>query len=265
LPDLAAGLPPGAIKIGITHGALAIEGKHQPNDFPIALNAASRAGLDYLAVGHWHNWLAETDGGRLVIPGTPEPDQFDQERSGQVALVEIEAAGKSPRVEAVPVATLNWKRLTFDFLSADASRATVGHTMSSLAANAARTVLRVELTGTASPVQIAEIRAWLEGALSPFLVGQIDDRSSVALTTAELQDLQARHPILAQVLADIDQLETLATGRGGAQRVATDVPLSLGEAQKLLAQSKIELADLTAEHFTRTRQVLLQTMQEVSS
>ncbi|MCC5022405.1 MAG: metallophosphoesterase [Candidatus Synoicihabitans palmerolidicus] len=37
LVELAAGLPADAIKIGLTHGALAIEAKHQPNDFPIAL------------------------------------------------------------------------------------------------------------------------------------------------------------------------------------------------------------------------------------
>jgi hypothetical protein len=80
LVELAAAVPADAIKIGITHGALAIEGRHQPNDFPIALEAASRAGLDYLAVGHWHNWLVGTDGGRIVMPGTPEPDQFDQPR-----------------------------------------------------------------------------------------------------------------------------------------------------------------------------------------
>lgn len=52
LVELAATLPADVIKIGITHGALAIESKHQPNDFPIALNADTRAGFDYLAVGH---------------------------------------------------------------------------------------------------------------------------------------------------------------------------------------------------------------------
>ena len=31
-----------------------------------AADAASRAGLDYLAIGHWHNWLADADGGRIV-------------------------------------------------------------------------------------------------------------------------------------------------------------------------------------------------------
>lgn len=263
LLDHAAAIPAGAIKIGITHGALAIEGKHQPNDFPIALNAASRAGLDYLAVGHWHNWLPDTDGGRLVMPGTPEPDQFDQDRSGRVAFVEIDAPGATPRVEALQVATLDWKRFTFDFLSAEASRTSISHALSSLAANAMQTVLRVELTGTASPAQLAEVRSWLEGALSPFLVGQLTDRSSIALSEAELVDLQSRHPILAQVLADLDQIEMFATGAGGPPRALTDSNLTLIEAQRLLAQSKFDLTALGAEHLTRARQVLLQTMQEV--
>src|SRR5436853_182870 len=84
---VARDLPAGAAAIGVTHGAPAIEGKHQPNDFPIALDAASRAGLAYLAIGHWHNWLADLDGGRIVMPGTPEPDRFDHERCGFVSLV----------------------------------------------------------------------------------------------------------------------------------------------------------------------------------
>ena len=79
----------------MTYGALAIPGKHQPNDFPIALNAASRAGVDYLAVGHWHNWQTY-DNDRLVMPGTPEPDAFDQENSGCIALVEINGRGAAP-------------------------------------------------------------------------------------------------------------------------------------------------------------------------
>jgi hypothetical protein len=52
LADLATKLPADRIQVGITHEALAIPSKREPNDFPIALNAASRAKLDYLAVGH---------------------------------------------------------------------------------------------------------------------------------------------------------------------------------------------------------------------
>ena len=265
LAELAAGLPAGSIKIGVTHGALAIDGKHQPNDFPIALNAATRAGLDYLAIGHWHNWLADIDGGRIVMPGTPEPDRFDHERCGQVALVEISAAGQLPKVQPVPVATLTWKALGFDFLTEDSSRATIAQEFASLTPTAASTVLRVTLTGTASPTQLANVSNWLESALAPFLVGQITDHTTVALTPAELQDLRAKHPILAQVLADISQLEILATGQTSVAQVHEGAePLSLSEAQALLAPAKIELINLKAAHLAQTRQILMQTMQEVA-
>src|SRR5438874_607499 len=78
--ELAKAARPDAIKVGITHGALAIPGKFQPNDFPIDPAAASRAGLDYLAIGHWHEWQVY-DNGRLVMPGTPECDAFEREES----------------------------------------------------------------------------------------------------------------------------------------------------------------------------------------
>ena len=279
LVELAASLPAAAIKIGLTHGALAIEGKHQPNDFPIALNAATRAGLDYLAVGHWHNWLPDTDGGRIVMPGTPEPDRFANDASGHIALVEITAAGQPPRVEPLRVATLDWRALTFDFLSAEASRASLAAALSELAPAAARTVLRVTLTGTATPDAVAEIHRWLDPLLSTFLVGQLVDKSRIALSTAERADLQSRHPILAQVLADIDRLETFAGGtvataeseisnpKSEISHVAVAVvadPLTLPQAQSLLGAARIELAQLTPEFFATLRQTVFQTLQEVA-
>ena len=275
--EMAASLPADAIKIGLTHGALAIEAKHQPNDFPIALNAASRAGLDYLAIGHWHNWLPDTDGGRIVMPGTPEPDRFINDASGHVALVEIPGLAQPPKVQAVDVATLTWRALTFDFLAADASRATLTTTLAELASTAAQTVLRVTLTGTATPTAVTEVRAWLDAALAPFLVGQLVDKSRVALSPAEQADLQARHPILAQVLADIDRLESFAGGivvisplvstEDGAPlrpEPAIDA-LTLAQAQSLLGGAKIDLTQLTPEFFAQLRQTVFQTLQEVTA
>ena len=273
LTELAATLPADAIKIGITHGALAIEGKHAPNDFPIALNAASRAGLDYLAVGHWHNWLVDTDGGRIVMPGTPEPDQFSHERCGQIALVEISGRGQPPRVQSLPVATLTWKSFDFDFLSPDSSRTSLDSALDTLRPSSSHTVLRVTLTGTTSPKVLAETQAWLETALAPFLVHQIADRTRIALSAPELIDLKARHPILAQALADIDRLESLATGTTpsfiqssvDASLQPPAPSLTLAEAQALLAPSKLDLAKLTPEFFSQLRQMLLQTLQEVTT
>jgi len=268
LVELAASLPADAIKIGLTHGALAIEAKHQPNDFPIALHAATRAGLDYLAIGHWHNWLPDTDGGRIVMPGTPEPDRFANDASGHVALVEITARGQPIRVQPLAVATLTWRSLSFDFLTAEASRASLATTLNALAPATETTVLRVTLTGTASPAALAETRTWLEPLLSAFLVGQLIDRTHIALSPVELADLQARHPILAQVLADIDRIETFAGGTVAADpqvsAAPTAAPLTLAEVNALLAPSRIDLAQLTPEFFAQLRQTVFQTLQEAA-
>ena len=77
LVELAAGISKERIKIGITHGSLAIEGKHPSNDHPIALDAATRARLDYLAVGHWHKTQIYDDG-RLVCPEHRSPINLDK-------------------------------------------------------------------------------------------------------------------------------------------------------------------------------------------
>ncbi len=267
LADLAKDLPADRIRIGITHGALAIEGKHQPNDFPIALDAASRAGLDYLAVGHWHNWLAETDGGRIVMPGTPEPDRFSNDRSGHVALVEIDGPAKPPRVEPLNVATLTWRALPLDFLTLESSRASLDQAMADLKPAAAQTVLRITLSGSASPQAVAEVKSGLGQALDGFLFHQIVDSTRIALTAAERADLQARHPILAQVLADIDQLEAFATGTAASAGgpASSAASLTLAEAQALLAPAKIDLAQLTPEWFAEVRQRLFLSLQEVAA
>lgn len=276
LSDLAATLPADVIKIGITHGSLAIEAKHQPNDFPIALNAATRAGLDYLAIGHWHNWMADTDGGKIVMPGTPEPDRFTNDDSGHVALVEIDSPGQPARVQKLPVATLSWRTFIFDFLSPEAARTSLAATLAELAPAADRTVLRVTLIGTASPAALNETRTWLNTCLAPFLIGQLTDETRVALTSAELADLRARHPILSQVLADIDRLEAFAGGQvattpaplgdSATQLPAiTTPPLTLAEAQALLAPAKIDLTQLTPAWFAQLRQTVFQSLQEVTS
>lgn len=265
LVNLAKDIPADKIKIGITHGALAIEAKHQPNDFPIALNAASRAGLDYLAIGHWHNWLVETDGGRIVMPGTPEPDRFSNERSGNVAFVEIEGPGIPPRVEAVNVSTLTWRSLNLDFLTQESSKTSLDQVLADLQDNAAKTVLRITLSGSVSPQVVTEVKAEIAKAGEGFFLHQIVDSTRIALTAAERADLQARHPILAQVLADIDQLEGFATGSAPLNGDPITTPLTLTEAQALLAPARIDLAQLTPEWFAQLRQTLFQTLQEVAS
>ena len=207
------------------------------------------------------------------MPGTPEPDRFTNDAAGRVALVEIAGREQPPHVQPLVVNTLTWRSLPFDFLSPEASRVSLESSLNELRPNAERAVVRVTFTGTVSPRILSDARVFAEAALSPFLVGQIVDRTHIALSGAELADLRSRHPILAQTLADIDRLESLATGenRSGAATgsyiggaASTQPALTLAEAQALLAPSKIELASLTPEFFSHLRQTLLQTLQEVA-
>lgn len=273
LAELSSGLGADVLKIGMTHGSPAIESRHQTNDFPIALNAASRAGLEYLALGHWHSWMADLDGGRMVMPGTPEPDRFQADGAGRVAWVEVSGPRGALRVQPLEVATVHWRSAEFEMASAEASRATLEGMISAWRAAADRTVVRVTLRGMADPAELARVRSWMDSALASFLVGQCVDQTRVMLSDAERADLRARHPILAGVLADLDRLESLATGTlpGAEGRMTSEatadaeVTLSLVEAKDLLAPARIELEQLTPEFFARIRQSLFQTWQEVES
>jgi DNA repair exonuclease SbcCD nuclease subunit len=263
LAGLAAELRPDAIRIGLTHGAPAIVGKHQPNDFPIALDAASRAGLDYLGIGHWHNWLPDLDGGRMVMPGTPEPDQFGQERSGAVAWVELDGRGGAARVERLEVATLRWVVIDVDVSGMETAEGVRLPELDGL--DPGGSVVRVNFRGTTSPRLLSEVRRSTEARLDRFVAWQIADVTRVELTLAERTDLERRHPMLARVLEDLDRMERLVTGVGaGVERGEDDAGLSLVQVQEMLEGAKIPVTELGTGQFTRMRQLLMQTVQEVA-
>lgn len=100
----------GVVRIGLAHGT--VEGVPQPEpDHPVARDAASRAGLDYLALGHWHSTATypAADGAvRMAYSGTHETTGFGERDSGNVLVVEIAGPGASPLVTPVRTGGLNW-------------------------------------------------------------------------------------------------------------------------------------------------------------
>ncbi len=100
----------GAIRIGLAHGT--VEGVPQPEpDHPIPRDAASRAGLDYLALGHWHSTAIYPlpDGSvRMAYCGTHEATSFGERDSGNVLVVEIAGPGVPPLVTPVRTGGLSW-------------------------------------------------------------------------------------------------------------------------------------------------------------
>lgn len=102
------------IRIGLAHGSFEGVGGREL-ELPIPRDAASRAGLDYLALGHWHSLSLFPDGAgvpRAAYSGTPEPSRFGERDSGRVLIVEIESPQSPPRITPFVVGGLIWETQT---------------------------------------------------------------------------------------------------------------------------------------------------------
>ena len=265
LRDLVRAHGSDRIKIGLTHGALAIPGKHQPNDFPIDPAAATRAGLDYLGIGHWHNWQVY-DSARLVMPGTPEPDAFDQPNSGFVAYVEIDGPAAPPRVTPLPVGGLRWTHFEYDFNELAAARPALEHHVSTLGERVGSHVCRVRIKGPAGFGQSTQAHVWLRELFRGALHCQVLDHTQPMLSPGEIAALEREHPILCQVFSDLAQIEMLATGRVPDNLPpAVGLALNLAEARALVAEARLPLDTLGAEDFLSARRLLFATLQELTA
>lgn len=104
------GSPPGLVRVGLAHGAVAgilAEGIDSAN--PISPGRTASARLDYLALGDWHGMKCVEP--RTWYSGTPEPDRFRNNASGQVLEVEIDAPGALPQVTPHAVGQYRWHDL----------------------------------------------------------------------------------------------------------------------------------------------------------
>lgn len=99
-----------AINVGVAHGT--VEGVHQEEpDYPIPRDAASRSGLAYLALGHWHSVTQYPDAAgkcRMAYSGTHETTKFGERESGRILKVTIDCAGATPLIEPESVGALTW-------------------------------------------------------------------------------------------------------------------------------------------------------------
>lgn len=102
--------PPGVIRVGLAHGS--VEGRLPAvtdATNPIAEDRDLQARLDYVALGDWHGTYEISP--RTFYSGTPEPDRFKQNDSGNVLLVEINESGSTPDVRSIHVAECRWSTL----------------------------------------------------------------------------------------------------------------------------------------------------------
>jgi len=102
--------------VAIAHGSVQIPGKSSPNDSPIAFEEIESSGMDYVALGHWHNQQNVSKGNVTAwYSGAPEMIDLDQTGSGKVLLATL-SGNKEVSVESIQTG----KRL-FDSIRVDIS------------------------------------------------------------------------------------------------------------------------------------------------
>lgn len=102
--------------VGLLHGSLMLSDHWKAEEAYVPLNpediAASR--LDYLALGHYHNFtendLGET---KVVYPGTPEGRKFSEDGDRYLVIADFDR--KPVRVQKIPWNRRSFARMELDF------------------------------------------------------------------------------------------------------------------------------------------------------
>ena len=204
-----------SVGIGVAHGSLAIEGRYSADDHPIATDVATRAGLDYLALGHWHSRYVHDE--RTAYPGTPEPTAFGERDSGSVLLVTIDGPGAPAQIETRSVGELEWLTWDVDLTPRPAELIEEQRRRVEGIRRRDKTLLRVAFRGAVALDSLSaldDFTAWLtsQGLL------YTDVRRDVAASEvilSRLNRLAEQDAVLAGAVADLQALA--AVGGGGEE------------------------------------------------
>ncbi len=208
-------------RVGLAHGGWKgyFSGGNEQFLNVIPDTCAQRAGLDYLALGDYHSYTPSDHAAaknRTFYAGTPEIGAKDNIRGGFALHVEIENAGDSPNVEAIPVGrvkladlgALNWSN-SDDFESFKL-RAEQSEGREDL-------ILRAKISGHVAPKVMRALNDWLSPARDEFLGVDVDVSRLFAEPTPEdfaplrLESLEEE--VLARLQSDFAP-EYLAGVRG---------------------------------------------------
>ena len=195
--------PAGAIRVGLGHGSIEnrLPGKAEaPN--PIAEDRENLARLDYLALGDWHGTVQISS--RTWYSGTPEPDRFKTNDSGNILLVTIEQSGALPVVTSERVAFYRWDDLEFSFSSA-ADIAALEALLTQLVAPLDRHIVSLRLSGSLD----LSARQQLEFSLSRWRPRFASLQEDVSALCAQPTD------------ADLDRIDTSGFLRSAMNRLRT--------------------------------------------
>jgi DNA repair exonuclease SbcCD nuclease subunit len=175
----------GRVHVMLAHGT--VEAVHYEEPwYPIARDAAVRAGVDYVALGHFHAYTSYrgSDGvARMAYAGTHEPTRFGERDPGQALVVALEGAGAVPVIEPVVTGSLKWLALEAT-LREPGDVARVRAQIESLG-DGASTLLRLKLEGYLRVDEQDALVQLAERVRDGFLFGRVESTLRPAPTDVE--------------------------------------------------------------------------------
>lgn len=194
------------VQIGVAHGT--VEGIHQEEpDYPIPRDAALRAGLDYLALGHWHStarYPAPDGTVHMAYSGSHETTKFGERDSGNVLIVDIPSPGTPPKITPVHTGSLSWNVMEEDIReSGDLRR--IRNQIESIE-NPAATLVDLCISGLMFTEDRDEINRINEILRSRFLFARMDTSGVRPSPEDENWVTNLPHGILRNVAARLNEL-----------------------------------------------------------
>ena len=171
----------------------------------IDLTRLDQAQCDYLALGDWHG--TKQVSGKAWYAGTPELDRFvkgEQHDPGNVLAVEAER-GHDPVVRRFKTAAIGWHELEFHFAD-DSGLGLLGQQVESTIGDwNARHLLRLRLSGALGMDAAKRLEELLETWKARLLRLKLDDRTTLAPSATELDELarRANDPLISRVAAQL--------------------------------------------------------------
>ena len=207
------------VRVGLAHGH-AGDTPNGDGSYPIPLDAAKRAALDYLALGHWHSTTLYS-GARMAYSGTHEQTKFGERDSGNVLVVGIDERGSEPQISTVRTGALSWRQID-ESVTAEGALADVVRALSRLT-EPSSTLLDIRLSGLLFGRDVDELSR-IERACARFLYARID-RTGLKPAPSDDSWLESLPPGLVQQTAL--RLRDLAVAPGRESDVATQALIEL--------------------------------------
>ena len=160
---------------------------------------------------------------------------------------------------------MSWDRLSFDLMDEAQARRAVQSAIDEAPKGLENTVFRIVLTGAVTPDQLDAAKAWLKEQMTAAFICQVRDESEVMLSSAELEVISQEHPLVDQVLRDLESIQRLLGGKRDSDENQKVADLNLSELQALLDEARIPLSELGADHLKRARQSVIHKLRESMS